>query len=276
MRPADATLLADYLHGKQTCRQLAAKHHCSSRTIRRRLARLPLPSSRATALPGSAVALLDTSYFGREFGVLVLKDAATGTNLLAGFVDCEKNAFYKEALNVLETHGCRVLAAVCDGRKGLPETLGARPVQLCQFHQIATVRRLLTRKPKLPAARQLWRLTRLLPRLKEAAFTSALAHWHARWVAFLNERSASSGTRRSRYSHPRLRSAFLSLNRNLPRLFICLRFPRLEIPNTTNLIDGSFSELKNKLRNHNGLSKEQKKKLILHLLSPAIIHCFVH
>lgn len=276
MRPANQTLLRDYLHGKQTCRQLAAKHHCSSRTIRRRLARLPAPSSRATALPGSAVALLDTSYFGREFGVLVLKDASTDANLLAGFVDCEKNAFYKEALNELEKNGCRILAAVCDGRKGLPEALGACPVQLCQFHQIATVRRLLTRKPKLPAARQLWRLTQWLPHLKEAPFTLALERWHAKWAPFLNERAATSGSRRSRYSHPRLRRAFLSLKRNLPRLFTCLRFPTLEIPNTTNRIDGSFAELKNKLRNHNGLSKEQKKKLILHLLSPAILHCFVH
>ena len=208
--------------------------------------------------------------------MLVLKDASTDANLLAGFVDCEKNAFYKEAVNELEKHGCRILSAVCDGRKGLPEALGSRPVQLCQFHQIATVRRLLTRKPKLPAARQLWRLTQWLPHLKEASFTLALERWHAKWDPFLNERAATSGSRRSRYSHPRLRRAFLSLKRNLPRLFTCLRFPTLQIPNTTNRIDGSFAELKNKLRNHNGLSKEQKKKLIPHFLSPMIISHFVH
>ena len=36
----------------------------------------------------------------------------------------------------------------------------------------------------------------------------------------------------------------------------------LEIPNTTNAIDGHFSDLKNKLRNHNGLSKTRKIKFI--------------
>ena len=36
----------------------------------------------------------------------------------------------------------------------------------------------------------------------------------------------------------------------------------LQIPNTTNAIDGHFADLKNKLRNHNGLSLERKKKFI--------------
>jgi hypothetical protein len=34
------------------------------------------------------------------------------------------------------------------------------------------------------------------------------------------------------------------------------------IPNTTNALDGQFADLKNKLRNHNGLSKERKMKFI--------------
>lgn len=36
----------------------------------------------------------------------------------------------------------------------------------------------------------------------------------------------------------------------------------LKIPNTTNAIDGHFADLKNKLRNHNGLSMARKKKFI--------------
>ena len=35
-----------------------------------------------------------------------------------------------------------------------------------------------------------------------------------------------------------------------------------EHPNTTNAIDGHFADLKNKLRNHNGLSVGRKKKVI--------------
>ncbi len=36
----------------------------------------------------------------------------------------------------------------------------------------------------------------------------------------------------------------------------------LNIPNTTNTIDGHFADLKNKLRNHKGLSKKCKMKFI--------------
>ncbi len=36
----------------------------------------------------------------------------------------------------------------------------------------------------------------------------------------------------------------------------------LEISNTTNAIDGHFYDLKNKFRNHNGLSKARKIKFI--------------
>ncbi len=36
----------------------------------------------------------------------------------------------------------------------------------------------------------------------------------------------------------------------------------LGIPNTTNAIDGHFADLKNKLRNHNGLTQTRKKRFI--------------
>ncbi len=36
----------------------------------------------------------------------------------------------------------------------------------------------------------------------------------------------------------------------------------LNLPKTTNAIDGHFANLKNKLRNHNGLSEERKQRFI--------------
>ena len=50
--------------------------------------------------------------------------------------------------------------------------------------------------------------------------------------------------------------------RNLPYLFIFEDYEELMIPNTTNALDGQFADLKNKLRNHNGLSRERKIKFI--------------
>ena len=44
----------------------------------------------------------------------------------------------------------------------------------------------------------------------------------------------------------------------------------LNISNTTNMIAGHFSNLKNKLRNHNGLTKERKIKFINEFLKTKI------
>ena len=46
-------------------------------------------------------------------------------------------------------------------------------------------------------------------------------------------------------------------------------FMELKIPNTTNAIDGHFADLKNKLRNHNGLSISRKKRFVDRFLQGA-------
>jgi hypothetical protein len=49
-------------------------------------------------------------------------------------------------------------------------------------------------------------------------------------------------------------------------LFIWHDIKDVKIPNTTNAIDGHFEDLKNKLRNHNGMSKNRKMKFISEFL----------
>ena len=78
----------------------------------------------------------------------------------------------------------------------------------------------------------------------------------------LYERSISITKNKSFYAHKRLRSAYLSLRRNLPYLFVFEEYKELDIPNTTNALDGIFSELKRQLRNHNGLAFKRKQKVI--------------
>ena len=40
------------------------------------------------------------------------------------------------------------------------------------------------------------------------------------------------------------------------------QYPGLNIPNTTNLLDGAFAGLKRRLACHNGMSKENKLRFI--------------
>lgn len=250
-----------YQSGKQTYGQLAAQHGCSVRTIQRKLDRF-VGADQGLPQPSDAVVLMDTTYFGRSFGVMVFRDAIGGQVLHWRYVKYETNQLYAEGLAHLRDLGIAIKAVVCDGRRGLLQLCSGTPVQMCQFHQVAIITRYLTRKPKLLAAQELRTLVQLLTKADKESFVGGLEQWHERWATFLAERSVEAVTGRSRYTHRRLRSAYLSLRRNLPWLFTWYDHPGLGIPNTTNAIDGMFADLKNKLRNHNGLSANRKRKFI--------------
>jgi hypothetical protein len=82
--------------------------------------------------------------------------------------------------------------------------------------------------------------------------------WFIKWESFLNERTINFETGKSHFTHKRLRIAYRSPNTNMTWLFTWYDNYELNIPNTTNMIYGHFSDLKNKLRDHNGLTKEEK------------------
>ena len=205
---------------------------------------------------------MDTTYFGRVFGVMVFKDSFTGVILLKKYVKQETNKQYLAGIEEIARRGINIQAIICDGRKGLFSLFDAyMPVQMCQFHQVAIVKKYLTKNPKMQASKELWQVTQLLTKTTKEIFESRLQVWHKRWENFLSERYIDQGGKK-RYVHKRLRSAYRSLKTNLPWLFTWDLNRDLKIPNTTNAIDGSFSDLKNKLRNHNGLSIGRKKKFI--------------
>jgi hypothetical protein len=205
---------------------------------------------------------MDTTYWGRSFGVMLFKDAITNENLLKYYVRNESNFLYKKGIEELISRGYVVIAIVSDGRKGLVQLFKLIPVQMCQFHQVAIIRRYLTKNPKLPASIELKELVMMLKLTDRESFEGALNDWHVKWQEFLNERTLNIETGRSYYTHKRLRSAYRSLKSNLPWLFTWYDCIELNIPNTTNAIDGHFADLKNKLRNHNGLSMKRKIKFI--------------
>jgi hypothetical protein len=68
------------------------------------------------------------------------------------------------------------------------------------------------------------------------------------------------------YTHKRLRSAYRSLRLNLPYLFTYKKYPELNIPNTTNSLDGCFAYLKELLRVHRGSTRSLKNKIIEEVL----------
>ena len=251
---------SEFLSGKQTLLQLAKKHKCSIRTIQRKLTlhRIKIPRKE----PRNIIVLMDTTYWGRGFGVMLFKDAITKENLLKYYVKTETNALYREGVEELKSQGFTIDAIVCDGRRGLIQSFSGVPVQMCQFHQVAIIRRYITKKPRLAASVALKETVSLLKHTDKESFEGALNQWYSEWEDFLKERTINIETGKSHYTHKRLRSAYKSLRNNLPWLFTWYDHIEMKIPNTTNAIDGHFANLKTKLRNHNGLSISNKMKFI--------------
>ena len=254
-----------YSERKQSKSQLAEQFKCSRMTIHRYLNKSIKNSN--FAVPDSVHLIMDTTYFGRKYGVMVLFDARTKQTLSVDEVAYETNALYFEAVNKLKEKGVEIQSITCDLRQGLTDLFPNIPVQLCQFHQIKNIRKYLTNKPKTMAGIELNAITLTLTKTNRNTFENELNQWFIKYKSFLNERTINAETGRSHYTHKRLRSAFFSLKRNLPYLFVFEDFPDLNIPNTTNLLEEKFKDVKRLLSNHQGMRKDNKILFIKDFLS---------
>jgi hypothetical protein len=172
-------LWSEYQKGKQTYNQLAQKYSCSKRTIQRKLDQYSIKFE--TKKTRDVIVLMDTTYWGRNFGVMLFKDDITKENLLKYYVKYETNLVYQQGIEELKRRGFNILAIVCDGRKGLALSFKDIPVQMCQFHQSAIIKRYLTKKPKLKASQELMQVVEMMTITDKESFIGALGLWHEKW-----------------------------------------------------------------------------------------------
>ena len=206
--------------------------------------------------------MIDTTYWGRKFGVVAFKDWRTKRVLWRKYVRYETLADYREGIEWLEEHNFKIEGIVCDGLRGIFQLLSGYRVQMCQYHQLRIVQRYLTRSPELPASIELLSIVNTLCHTDKESFIGAFEAWCERWDTFLKERARDKQTGKSRYVHKKLRSAWLSLKRNMPYLWTWYDHIGIGIPNTNNALEGMFTDLKTKLRNHAGMSKKHREKFI--------------
>lgn len=226
---------------------------------------VPLP----TLTPRPVVLIIDATFFSRTDGLLVVKDAHTGDIVYHAFIDSETVARYRTAKDTMEGLGYTVQAVVIDGRPGVRAlfTDDGIPVQHCHFHQLQTITQCVTRRPKLQANRELRGIALTLTQTTRTQLERDLRQWHDRWEVWLKERTYNEETGRWQYTHRRTRRAYYSLIRNLDYLFTYQEHPELGIPNTTNGLDGWFTDFKSRLRIHRGANKELRDKIIREMIS---------
>ena len=107
-------------------------------------------------------------------------------------------------------------------------------------------------------------LSKLLTKTDKESFIGAFNQWQIKWDTFLKERS-SDKTSKSRYTHQRLRSAYLSLKRNMKWLWTFYDHPSIGIPNTNNALEGTFTDIKTKLRVHSGIKNPIVKNFLMNI-----------
>jgi len=208
----------------------------------------------------------DATFFKRTFGIIVIRASHLRANLYCAPVINEKTEDYLRARVFLENKGFKFTAAVIDGKRGVKELFGDIPVQICHYHQKAIITRYLTMKPKLEASKELKEVVSSLCQSNEKEFVARLEDWHKKWADFLKEKSIDPAGGGWHFTHKRLRAAYRSLKTNLPNLFTYQRFPELEIPNTTNSLEGSFAHLKQLINVHCGMTRKLKLKIIREIL----------
>jgi len=249
-----------YRQNKQTIEELATQFLVSASTIKRCL-RVVKEDFECNYFPAGGVVLMDTTYFGKNWGVIVLKDFLTGKNLCRKYVRHERLIDYQECTDFILSKGYQISGIVCDGFKGIFKQYSTYPTQMCQYHFISLIRRYLTRNPKLEAGKELWFLVKNITKLTEKEFITIFRNWEKKWIPFLRERTIDEETGKSHFTHKKLRSAWLSVKKHLPYLFVFEKI-NFKMPNTNNALEGTFTALKNSLRNHNGMSKENRKRFI--------------
>ena len=252
-----------YTNKKQTLQEVGEAHNLSARTVRRRLDEYAVPNT-IEIPPQPTVIVPDTTFWGRHYGVVVFRSWNLRRNLWWQEVSSEKQEHYLYGRQILEERGWTFTAAVIDGRRGLTTVFSDIPVQICHFHQLRTVTKYLTRNPKTEAGKTLRSIALTLAKTDEHTFTEALAVWERYWHPFYTQKTYRPDG--WHYTHKNVRSAYLSLKRNLPHLFTYQTHKHLTIPNTTNTIDGYFASVKKKVAAHHGLRKDRRYKVISELL----------
>lgn len=252
------TLWHEFASDHATVPALSRRHNISLSTVHRRLDEYELPIIEPA--PRSMVAVIDATKVGYSW-MLVVRDPNKKENVYAKEIPSETTFAYQSAYKCLREKGFSFSGIVCDGRfVALPWLFPNVPIQMCHFHQEQIVIRYLTLNPKLEAGIELLDLVRTLPKTDEASFNDAFKLWCRTWHEFLQEKTIDPNTGRWHWTHKRVRQARDSIAAHLPYLFTYQRFPELNMPNTTNSLDGTFKKGKTAIGVHSGLTHARQIK----------------
>jgi len=215
---------------------------------------------------------------------MIFSDSITGRVLWFKFIKSETKSEYLEGLLFLLKRGFTILSVTIDGKRGIPSVfntdlisqtlqqqgvtlsyvLAPIPIQICQFHIQKRISTLLTNHPQTEAGKVLKQINDnfIKNRLTEKQLGRTLALYIRAYYSFLTERNEQG-----KYKHDRVIKTIRTYHMNFKYLFTYQRYSHLNIPNTTNHIDGGINtKIKELVRQHRGMNIQRRNKLIAKLL----------
>ena len=252
----------EYLESKQTLSEIATKYHLSMSTIQRMLRKQALIWIQPSLIGLSGYVHIDATYWGRNWGIILAIDDATGQVLYIAFIKHETTQSYIDAVETIVAAGYIIRGIIIDGKQELFTAFKDYPIQMCQFHMLQIVKRYLTQNPKMIAARELQAMCKGMIYQAKEDFETDYMTWKTRWKEFLNKRTIHKNGK-TYYLHRRIRTLVNSIDFYLPYLFTFQSAECIGMPNTNNKIEGTFTDLKKNLNNHSGLTKEHRQQFII-------------
>ncbi|MBI4812333.1 transposase [Candidatus Falkowbacteria bacterium] len=261
-------LFRKWIIGKRTLKELVKESGKSIDTLRILFKKFldypPLPRPEQNI---NCHLTIDGTHFRNNFCVLVYYDSRLKKRQYFRAADQECWYNYITDLEYLKQVGLNAVSITSDGQKGLIKAV--RDVFPRAIHQrcIIHIQRMalvyLTRFPKTEAGLTLryWvKKLHLIENHDQKYFwISQFEGWRRKYDLFLKERSVSFSGRKW-YTHKMLRKTRSLIKNALPNMFHYLDNP--DIQKSSNGLEAQFSYLKNTLKIHRGLSRENQESFI--------------
>ena len=218
-------------------------------------------------LPKTVNLICDATFFRKrkdKDGLLIFSDSNTGRVLWFKFIKSETKEEYLEGLRFLKEKEVKILSVTIDGKTGIKDVFRQYPVQRCQFHVQKRILTKTTLNPQTECGKELKYIAThfINERWNKQKFTEYIMNLLIKYSNFLKERNENN-----QYMHRSLRSAFYTIKLALPNLFTYQEYKRLNIPNTTNHIDGGINpKIKRLVDLHRGMNRKRRDVLISNLL----------
>jgi hypothetical protein len=166
----------DYSVGKQTLKEIKKKYGKSVSTIKKFFEKFNPCHGEIITFTGAVNLVFDGTFFNRSWGILIFR--AKGKNVYWREIRSEKIEYIAQYLSDLKDCNYVFKSFTVDGRKGvinlLKKMFPGIPIQFCQFHQMAAVRRYNTNNPKTKCGQELKELTPTLSKSSRQSFTERL------------------------------------------------------------------------------------------------------